>query len=137
VAWDIFGNTRARLGRVQAICDFGHRHIRFDYLQSAPPPHASRPSTSASACAADFAPLALTFCRASNIPARYINGHLGDIACVSSTAMDFFAGSKCSSTAVAHLRSPQQTPRASAASYRQGPRRADIPLINFVDRTVC
>ena len=27
----------------------------------------------------DYAHLALTFCRCLNIPARYVNGHLGDI----------------------------------------------------------
>src|SRR6202161_2701200 len=31
-AWDMFGAVMPGWGRVQAICDFVHQHIRFDYL---------------------------------------------------------------------------------------------------------
>ena len=34
VAWDTFGNIAPGWGRVQAICDFVNRHIRFDYQQA-------------------------------------------------------------------------------------------------------
>src|ERR1700744_6330828 len=34
VAWDMFGAVPAGWGRVQAVCDFVHRHIKFDYLQA-------------------------------------------------------------------------------------------------------
>ena len=33
-AWDMFGHTPPGWGRVQAVCDFVHNHIRFDYLPS-------------------------------------------------------------------------------------------------------
>ena len=33
-AWDIFGTFAPGWGRVQAICDFVHNHIRFDYMQA-------------------------------------------------------------------------------------------------------
>ena len=33
-AWDMFGNVPPGWGRVQAICDFVHDHIKFDYLQA-------------------------------------------------------------------------------------------------------
>jgi transglutaminase-like putative cysteine protease len=33
-AWDLFGNTPPGWGRVQAVCDFVHRHIKFDYMQA-------------------------------------------------------------------------------------------------------
>ena len=53
VAWDMFGNIAPGWGRVQAICDFVNRHIRFDYQQArSPRAPRSRPTTSASACAA-------------------------------------------------------------------------------------
>jgi transglutaminase-like putative cysteine protease len=39
----------------------------------------------------DFQHLAITFCRAMNIPARYATGYLGDIAWPVSGPMDFSA----------------------------------------------
>jgi transglutaminase-like putative cysteine protease len=35
-AWQLFGNTPPGWARVQAICDFVHNHIAFDYQQSRP-----------------------------------------------------------------------------------------------------
>src|SRR5579863_9782962 len=34
VAWDMFGAVPPGWGRVQAVCDFVHGHIKFDYLQA-------------------------------------------------------------------------------------------------------
>lgn len=34
IAWDTFGGITAGWTRVQAICDFVHGHIRFDYMQA-------------------------------------------------------------------------------------------------------
>jgi transglutaminase-like putative cysteine protease len=39
----------------------------------------------------DFQHLAITFCRALNIPARYVTGYLGDIGVPYTSAMDFSA----------------------------------------------
>ena len=33
-AWDLFGKVPPGWGRVQAVCDFVHRHIKFDYMQA-------------------------------------------------------------------------------------------------------
>ncbi len=33
-AWDLFGATPPGWGRVQAVCDFVHQHIKFDYQQA-------------------------------------------------------------------------------------------------------
>src|SRR5271168_802982 len=33
-AWDLFGKVPPGWGRVQAVCDFVHRHIKFDYQQA-------------------------------------------------------------------------------------------------------
>jgi hypothetical protein len=33
-AWDMFGTLAPGWGRVQAVCDFVHQHIKFDYLQA-------------------------------------------------------------------------------------------------------
>ena len=34
IAWDMFGSIAPGWGRVQAICDFVHDHIRFDYQKA-------------------------------------------------------------------------------------------------------
>ena len=36
IAWALFGHTAPGWPRVQAICNFVHRHIRFDYNQCGP-----------------------------------------------------------------------------------------------------
>jgi transglutaminase-like putative cysteine protease len=35
-AWDLFGQTAPGWTRVQAICDFVHRHIAFGYAHASP-----------------------------------------------------------------------------------------------------
>jgi len=78
-AWANFTTTPLGWARVQAICDFVHGHITFDYLQA----RASRTALEAfrervGVCR-DFTHLAVTLCRCMNIPARYVTGYLGDI----------------------------------------------------------
>ena len=34
IAWDMFGTVSPGWGRVQAICDFVHGHIQFDYMSA-------------------------------------------------------------------------------------------------------
>jgi transglutaminase-like putative cysteine protease len=78
-AWKRFGGVPAGWGRVQAICDFVHEHIAFDYQAA----RATRTAVDAfrervGVCR-DFTHLAVTLCRCMNIPARYTTGYLGDI----------------------------------------------------------
>ncbi len=79
MAWQLFGTTEPGWARVQAICDWVHSNIRFQYGSS------NSLTTAADVCAQgvgvcrDFAHLAVTFCRALNIPARYVFGYLPDI----------------------------------------------------------
>jgi transglutaminase-like putative cysteine protease len=78
-AWNLFGQAPTGWGRVQAICDYVHRHITFGYE------HARNTRTALEAfqerigVCRDFAHLAVAFCRCMNIPARYCTGYLGDI----------------------------------------------------------
>ena len=51
-AWIAFGQTPPAGQRVQAICDFVHDHLRFDYQLARPTAPRSRPTASASASAA-------------------------------------------------------------------------------------
>jgi len=91
-AWRTFGQTPTGWRRVQAICDFVHNHIRFDYLQA----RANRTALDAfrervGVCR-DYTHLAITLCRCMNIPARYATGYLGDIGVsVVPEPMDFSA----------------------------------------------
>ena len=65
--------------RVQAICDFANATIRFDYQQARSTRCASDSVRERVGVCRDFAHLAITLCRAMNIPARYCTGYLGDI----------------------------------------------------------
>ncbi|WP_428421188.1 transglutaminase-like domain-containing protein [Methylibium sp.] len=78
-AWNQFGNTPLGWARVQAICDFVHGHIRFDYQAARANRTALEGFRERTGVCRDFAHLAVTLCRCMNIPARYVTGYLGDI----------------------------------------------------------
>ncbi len=78
-AWATFGTTPPGWARVQAICDFVHDHITFDYQQADPLRTAHGGFCDKTGVCRDFAHLAITLCRCMNIPARYCTGYLGDI----------------------------------------------------------
>ena len=79
LAWQHFGTTDPGWTRVQAVCDFVHNHIRFDYTQARPTRSASEAYDEGVGVCRDYAHLAVAFCRALNIPARYCTGYLGDV----------------------------------------------------------
>lgn len=92
LAWSLFGGVQPGWNRVQAICDWVHARLRFDYAAA----RATR--TAAQACeervgvCRDFTHLAIALCRCLNIPARYVTGYLGDIGVPRDPApMDFSA----------------------------------------------
>jgi transglutaminase-like putative cysteine protease len=78
-AWFQFGKTRPGWERVQAVCDFVHRHLQFDYQRARPDRTALAAFRERVGVCRDFAHLAITLCRCLNIPARYATGYLGDI----------------------------------------------------------
>ncbi len=79
VAWHLFGGTEPGWARVQAICDWIHVNIRYGVLKSTPLTTAVDVYTAGGGMCRDFAHLAITFCRALNIPARYVFGYMPDI----------------------------------------------------------
>lgn len=92
IAWQLFGNTPPGWARVQAICDFVHKHIKFDYMQARANRTALGVYRERVGVCRDFMHLAITFCRNCNIPARYCTGYLGDIGVrPSADPMDFSA----------------------------------------------
>jgi transglutaminase-like putative cysteine protease len=91
-AWQRFGALAPGWARVQTIVDYVHDHLEFV-------PGASNPWTTAAdayrarqGVCRDFAHLAITFCRALNIPARYVFGYIPNIGIpVPADPMDFSA----------------------------------------------
>ena len=91
VAVDLFGDTAPGWARVHAICTWVHQKVRFDYATARPTKTAMDVFTERVGVCRDFQHLAVTFCRAMNIPARYATGYLGDIGVPQSGPMDFSA----------------------------------------------
>jgi transglutaminase-like putative cysteine protease len=91
IAFDLFGKTQPGWARVQAICEWVHERVKFDYQAARPTKSALDVFTERIGVCRDFQHLAITFCRAMNIPARYATGYLGDIGVPVCGAMDFSA----------------------------------------------
>jgi transglutaminase-like putative cysteine protease len=79
LAWSLFGAARPGWSRVQAICDFVHNHIAFGYEHARVTRTATEAYKERQGVCRDYAHLAVAFCRALNIPARYCTGYLSDL----------------------------------------------------------
>jgi len=79
IAWQRFGNGPRGWARVQAICDFVHQHIQFNYAHARRTRSAFEAYNEGQGVCRDYAHLAITLCRCMNIPARYCTGYLGDM----------------------------------------------------------
>lgn len=130
-AWDLFGKTPPGWGRVQAVCDFVHNHIKFDYMQARSTRTALEAFNERIGVCRDFAHLAVAFCRCLNIPARYVNGHLGDIGVPVVDPMDFSAWIEVFIGGKWHSFDPRNNiPRIGRIVVARGRDAADVPLIN-------
>jgi transglutaminase-like putative cysteine protease len=93
-AWRLFGDTARTWARVQAVCDWVHANVRYDADASGPAALGSAVGVfqrRVGVCR-DFALLAVAFCRALNVPARYTFGYLPDVGVApAETPMDFHA----------------------------------------------
>lgn len=90
-AWALFAHHPEGWSRVQAITDFVHQHVTFGYQFGRANKTASQVYLEKTGVCRDFAHLAVAFCRAMNIPARYASGYLGDIGVPYSGPGDFCA----------------------------------------------
>jgi transglutaminase-like putative cysteine protease len=91
-AWNLFSHTQPGWPRIQAVCDFVHRHIRFDYQLARNNRTALDVYRERVGVCRDYMHLAITLCRCLNVPARYCTGYLGDIGVpVAPYPMDFSA----------------------------------------------
>lgn len=79
VAQERFDALPTGWDKVAAITDFVHHHIHFDAIAANDTRTAAEVYDERIGVCRDFVHLALTLCRALNIPARYCTGYLGDI----------------------------------------------------------
>ncbi len=79
LAWSRFGAIEPGWKRVQAVCDYVHGHLTFDYQRARATRTAMEAWLEQTGVCRDFTHLAITLCRCLGIPARYATGYLGDI----------------------------------------------------------
>jgi transglutaminase-like putative cysteine protease len=91
-AWSRFGALPRGYGRVAAVCTYVHDHLSFQYGSSTALSTAADVNAAGRGVCRDFTHLAISFCRALNIPARYVFGYLPDVDIPPDPApMDFAA----------------------------------------------
>ncbi len=78
-AWQLFSGIAPGYVRVQAICDYVHGHIAFNYQNARADRSAAGAFNERTGVCRDYAHLAIAFCRCMNIPARYCTGYLSDV----------------------------------------------------------
>lgn len=129
-AWNRFGQLPEGWARVQAICDFAHRHIRFDYMQARANRTALQAWQEGVGVCRDYAHLSVTLCRCLNIPARYVTGYLGDIGMPPPyAAMDFAAWMEVYLGGQWHtFDARNNTPRIGRVLMARGRDAADVPI---------
>lgn len=129
-AWDTFGTTPLGWARVQAVCDFVHEHLAFDYQSASVGRTAVGGFTERRGVCRDFAHLALTLCRCLNIPARYVTGYLGDIGVPADPSpMDFSAWFEVYlGGAWRTFDARHNTPRIGRVPIARGRDAADVPI---------
>ncbi|HEY2678583.1 MAG TPA: transglutaminase family protein [Steroidobacteraceae bacterium] len=92
-AFRLFGQSAPGWPRVQSICDFVNRHVAFGYQYARATRTALETYRERRGVCRDLAHLAIAFCRAMNIPARYVTSYLGDIGVPAADSPMDFAGS--------------------------------------------
>ncbi len=111
-AWQRFASIEPGWARVQAICDFANRHVKFHYQHARATRTASEAYREQIGVCRDFAHLAITLCRCMNIPARYCTVYLGDIGVAASPdPMDFAACMEVYLSGAWHMFDPRNNAR--------------------------
>jgi transglutaminase-like putative cysteine protease len=131
-AWQRFGKTPLGRPRVQAICDFVHSHIVFGYDHARPTKTAWQAWNERTGVCRDFAHLAVTLCRAMNIPARYCTGYISDVGLPPPyAAMDFAAWFEAYLGGTWQTFDPRNNaPRTGRVLMARGRDAADVALSN-------
>ncbi len=131
-AWRLFGRTPLGWARVQAICDFVHTHIAFDYADARPTRTAWEAFNERRGVCRDFAHLAVALCRCMNIPARYCTGYLSDIGLpLPYGPMDFAGWFEAFLGGAWHTFDPRNNaPRRGRILIARGRDAVDVPISN-------
>ncbi len=132
IAWDYFGALPNGWSRAQAICNFVHGHLAFGYEHARATRSALEAFDERVGVCRDFAHLMIALCRCLNIPARYVNGYLGDIGVPPDPApMDFSAWVEVYLEDGWHTFDPRHNVRrAGRIVVARGRDATDVPLIN-------
>ncbi len=138
-AWRLFESTSPGWTRVQAICDFVHSTVSFDYMQASATRTASQTMAERHGVCRDFAHLAIALCRCMNIPARYCTGYLSDIGePLPHPPGDFAAWMEVFLAGEWHMFDPRNNkPKFARILIARGRDAADVPLTQtFGDNTL-
>ena len=128
-AWSLFQDTPPGWARVQAVSDYVHRHITFNYAAARPDKTAFDAWTEATGVCRDYAHLAIAFCRCLNIPARYCTGYMGDIGVPVVGVMDFSAWMEVYLGGAWHTFDPRNNmPRMARVLIARGRDAVDVPI---------
>ena len=132
LAWQQFGHLPPGWARVQAIVDYVHARISFGYGYARSTRTAAQAHEERVGVCRDFAHLAITFCRCMNIPARYVNGYLGDIGVPADPApMDFSAWMEAFLDGKWYTFDPRHNmPRIGRVVIARGRDATDVPLLH-------
>jgi transglutaminase-like putative cysteine protease len=91
-AWREFGHVMPGHAQVRAISDWIHANIEYRFGSGRSDISASEVLARRHGVCRDFAHIGIALCRALNLPARYVTGHLPDIGYVDpGSPMDFHA----------------------------------------------
>ena len=128
-AWGLFGQSPPGWQRVQAICDFVHSHVAFDYQYARPTMTALDVFNERRGVCRDYTHLAIAFCRCMNFPARYCTGYLGDIGVPRQDPMDFSAWFEVYLGGAWHIFDARNNiPRIGRVLIARGRDAADVPI---------
>ena len=131
IAWDMFEHVKPGWSRVQSICNFVNQHITFGYHNARATRTAFEAYQEGVGVCRDYAHLAIAFCRCLNIPARYVNGYLGDIGVPILDLMDFSAWIEVYLGGRWMTLDPRNNvPRIGRIVVARGRDAVDVPLIN-------
>lgn len=78
-AWRLFGGITGGWELVQAICDYAHGRLTFNYATARPTRTAAEAHAEQIGVCRDYTHLAIALTRAMNVPAQYCTGLISDI----------------------------------------------------------
>jgi transglutaminase-like putative cysteine protease len=132
MAWNLFGHYAEGASRVRAVVDYVHNRLTFGYGFARSTRTAAEALDERVGVCRDFAHTTIALCRALNIPARYVNGYLGDIGVPKDPApMDFsawvevFLDGRWYTVDARH-----NYPRAGRIVIARGRDAADVPMVH-------